>query len=303
MNKQRWMILMNVALLGLAMAVVPGGCETDEVPDTEGVDEYFASHPYISDPREEGSPRDVTVSPSSIITTNIGEVFVLTADGGEPPYDWDVTDNSAGSIDSPSRDGITATYVTKAVAGNSIIVSDDRGHAAICSVNGNISPAEDLTVTADPEELTEDGDRAVVTVSGGDPGYHWSVANTGLGTIDRNTGESVVYTRKKFGDNAVTVRDSAGRVGSVVIAQPEFVNELVATANPDTLDSNGSKSILTATGGRPPYSWSVEIPAKGTVSPSQGSSVVYTRLDDGDNAVYCTDDAGTVVTLVIAQPP
>ena len=57
----------------------------------------------------------------------------------------------------------------------------------------------------------------------------------------------------------------------------------IATANPATLTKDGAKSILTATGGTPPYNWSVVDASLGHILGSAtGNSVVYVRDHAGD---------------------
>jgi len=82
------------------------------------------------------------------------------------------------------------------------------------------NPAVKLTVSASPSSLAADGDKSVITVSKGTPPYSWGVQDINLGNIDTSSGTSVVYTRLNAGDNAVTVNDSQGNVGNVVITQP-----------------------------------------------------------------------------------
>ena len=87
--------------------------------------------------------------------------------------------------------------------------------------HGNLpDPTYTLTVTASATTLSADGDRASVSVYGGVPPYHWTVQDINLGNISADTGSSVVYTRLNAGANAVTVNDSQGHVGNLVITQP-----------------------------------------------------------------------------------
>lgn len=80
-------------------------------------------------------------------------------------------------------------------------------------------PAEALFVTASPSSLSSDGAKAVLTVANGTPPYSWAVQDINLGNINTSTGQEVVYTRLNAGDNAVTVSDSRGAYGNVVLTQ------------------------------------------------------------------------------------
>ncbi|MBU1908700.1 MAG: hypothetical protein KJ726_01480, partial [Verrucomicrobia bacterium] len=77
-----------------------------------------------------------------------------------------------------------------------------------------------LAATGNPTSLENDGDRSLLTATGGDPPYHWTLQDPALGSLDQDTGETVVYTRNRLGDNSVRVTDSQGATVAVVIQQP-----------------------------------------------------------------------------------
>lgn len=206
----RWMGAVVVVALAL---MVPAGCDEGSGDDGE-LDGYFASHPYVSDPRD-GNSR-MTVSPGSAEINVVNGQAVFTAAGGLRPYSWDVSDPSVGSVSGSGED--SGVYTAKAVGENSVIVYDREGHAAIAKINGS---ATALSASADPSELTADGSYAVLTATGGRAPYVWSVSDPTKGALtDGDTGASVVYMRKFAGDNAVTVRDADGARASTTISQP-----------------------------------------------------------------------------------
>jgi hypothetical protein len=87
-----------------------------------------------------------------------------------------------------------------------------------------------------------------------------------------------------------------------VVMLPES-EHLTISANPTTiLSHNDDLTVLSVSGGTPPYTWSVNDIALGNVSPSTGYSVVYTRAEQGDNAVLAQDSLGDYAFLVIQQP-
>lgn len=202
-------------LVILAMPVMVG-CEDEDSPDTGGVDEWFASHPWVQDPRTTGDS-DVRISPSQAQIAFVGQEFVFTASGGETPYYWSMAFNDRGML--KVRPGNSqAVYTVADVAENNVIVYDHNCHAAIARVTPGIPEA--LKVTATPDTLNANGDKSLLTVSGGIPTYTWTVADVLLGKLDANTGAEVIYTRKLPGDNSVRVEDSEGNFANVVIAQP-----------------------------------------------------------------------------------
>ena len=88
MNTRHLLSLLVIAVLTLAPSFLLTGCESDDSPDTSDIDSYFANHPYVSDPRGETTPRIVSVNPSSVNVTFVGEQVTFTAVGGEGDYAW-----------------------------------------------------------------------------------------------------------------------------------------------------------------------------------------------------------------------
>ena len=88
-----------------------------------------------------------------------------------------------------------------------------------------------------------------------------------------------------------------------VVMLPES-EHLTISANPTTiLSHSGDLTVLSVSGGTPPYSWSVQDLYLGSVvPPSTGYSVIYTRAEPGDNAVMAKDSVGDYALIVIQQP-
>ncbi len=92
MNMRRLLSLLVIAVLTLVPSFLLTGCETDDSPDTQGLDSYFSDHPYVSDPRYRTGPRIVTISPESATISFAGQQIVFTANrrpqglrAGTPP--------------------------------------------------------------------------------------------------------------------------------------------------------------------------------------------------------------------------
>jgi hypothetical protein len=205
---------------GLAMAAALGltlGCETSDSPDTGDLDSFFENNPYVSDPRD-GGPQVVQISPETLRIGSVGQQGVFRATGGTPPYSWDVSIPANGSV-SKAADN-TGVYTATAMGNNNVIVYDRRGHAAIASINAGEDDPEALAVSTSDGTLDNDGDKAVLTATGGSSPYSWSVSDAALGSLDSSIGSSVVYTRSNQGDNAVRVTDAAGTMVNLVIQQP-----------------------------------------------------------------------------------
>lgn len=217
---------MNVRHLGMGLlavsmtallTVLPSGCNDDD-PDTSELDGYFESHPYVSDPRSD--PRQVvSISPESATLNAVGARAVFTANGGTPPYGWDVANGSLGSI-SPGG-AAEATYTATSVGVNDVIVHDRDGNAAIAHISGT-PPAgpSALSASANPSTLTTNTALSVLKATGGTAPYRWTLTDAALGTLVTDTGASVIYQRIRSGDNGVTVRDGSGQSTSLIISQP-----------------------------------------------------------------------------------
>lgn len=218
--KIRFMRRLALALgLILGVAQIPLGCDSGTGDDSE-LDNYFANHPYVSDPRD-GGATVLTVTPASAEVTSAGGRAVFSVNGGTDPYTWDVADSSKGSISGSGGQGV---YTAIAVGNNDVIVYDRNGNAAIARITGSATDeGGPLAISADPTTLEPDLSKAVITASGGIPPYSWTV-DSPKGYLDVYTGSSVVYTRTTgsggSGDNAVTVTDSTGARASVVLKQP-----------------------------------------------------------------------------------
>ena len=216
MNTRRLLSLLVIAVLTFIPSYLLTGCESDDSPETDGLDSYFDDHPYVSDPRGSTSVRIVSISPASAEVSFPGEQIVFTATGGRKNYVWDTADHAQGTV--AVRPGTEAAVYTATVVGpNDVIVYDQDGHAAVGTING---PSTPLVATANPSELDNDGDVSVVTAGGGIPPYSWAVGDIGAGTVNPPTGNSTVYTRAGPDDNTVTVSDSAGNTYTILITQP-----------------------------------------------------------------------------------
>lgn len=159
------------------------------------------------------------------------------------------------------------------------------------------------TVSVSPDSATVNavGGRVVFTASGGNAPYHWDVSNGGIGSI-AGSGAQGIYTASAIGDNDIIVYDQDGNCALARITGNE-PDAMSISASPQTVEANGSYSVLSVTGGTPPYSWSVADPDKGRLpSGTTGETVTYRRITAGDNVVTVTDGNSSVASLVISQP-
>jgi archaellum component FlaG (FlaF/FlaG flagellin family) len=188
----------------------------DDDPETGELDGYFERHPYVSDPRV-SSTKVVSISPDSTTVNSVGAKVIFSASGGRPPYHWDVSNESMGSM--AASGGAQGVYTALAIGVNDVIVYDEDGNAAIAKISG--TGASSPAITPSSVTLSADNEMAVLKVTGGTAPYTWTVTDPDPGNFPSgNTGVTVVYKRKTSGDNAVTVTDNAGKSDSIIISQP-----------------------------------------------------------------------------------
>jgi len=193
--------------------LIPAGCDSGTGDNSE-LDNFFASHPYVSDPRT-GIRSTVSISPPSATVNAVGGKAVFSLIGGNEPVSWSVSNTGMGTI---SGGGASATYTATVVGKNDVIAYDRDGNAAIAQVSGSVSLPG---ISASPSTLSTNGALAVLSVSGGSAPYTWSVTSGTQGAIQGpTTGLTVVYERYLPGDNAVTVVDGLGSRSSLVLKQP-----------------------------------------------------------------------------------
>lgn len=238
MKKIRIMLsLVAVAAITAFFAGITG-CEKDASTDT-GLDAYFASHPYITDPRTytttagqtgafEVEPNDPAGADAKVVGQQIG----FTVKGGENPFRWDVSIPSAGTAAAAPENSRYGIYTVRQVTRNSIIVSDNAGRAVVVDITASavlipivaisIIPSSytftsvftNETPSIPPFDLT--GQTLAFQVSGGVPPYVWNAANPSLGAIN-NSGVYTVDGTTGIGANTITVTDNAGSVAQATV--------------------------------------------------------------------------------------
>jgi hypothetical protein len=276
-----------VACVAVAAALLPG-CKKD--PSTDAGQSYFDANPVETLPREDPLPPSLVMSPSSYAVTMAGSREMFTVVGGEEPIQWRVSNNQVGRIEVQANTR-QAIYVATQAKNNTVIARDAAGGAAIARITGTDNEA--LTVLpAGAHELPADGDQIEFFVHGGTRWYSWEIVFEQRGTIVEKTtdGARILYQRTDEGDQTLIVTDSDGRYAEVAISQPAPV-PLTLVPSTATLTNNGAVVRFEATGGKPPYTWTVKHDTVGIVWATTGASVVYERIAAGVNQVTVTDSA------------
>jgi hypothetical protein len=244
---------------------------------------------------------EFSISPSSKTMASDDESVVLEAVGGSEPMTWSVADDSLGTV---SGSGRSVVYTRTSSSGiNLVTVEDSQTWTAMATITQtDATDEEDLSISPTSITLSHDGDNTVFTASGGTSPYEWDVGNSGRGrvTVPEDT-STATYTRDGTGDNTVIVKDSEGTVAIATVSQPQDAS-LSLSATATTLSSDGAKSILTASGGTSPYTWSMSDDSLGGLSATTGNSVTYTRNHSGTQVITVVDDEGYTRSIIISQP-
>jgi len=159
----------------------------------------------------------------------------------------------------------------------------------------------DVWVTPDSGTIANVGDIIVFTAHGGEKPYTWGAANNN-GSLENlgEKGEQGLYTAKGLGDNTVIVYDSNGHAALAYVTVSSSALGVLPTSA--TLNANGDTVTFTASGGLPPYNWTL-LNGNGSLSASAGSTVVYTRNLTGGNSLTVQDSTGiSTFTVPIYQP-
>ncbi len=241
------------------------------------------------------------IDPSKVTLSKSETSVAFGAVGGVEPLTWTVTDATLGTV---SGSGRAATYARKTANGiNTVQVTDSQGWLASSYVTQQDDPAPTTTLAISPTSVTlsNDGDKRVFSASGGQTPYQWKLGDSSRGTLEVDGYSQAIYTRTKAGNNTVILTDDDGHAAIADVIQPSGA-KLTVTASPSSLAKNGDKSILTASGGVPGYTWSVQDVALGHLVSTTGDSVVYVRDQPGQNVVTVRDSAGAAANVLINQP-
>ncbi|MFH0878760.1 MAG: hypothetical protein V2A34_03520 [Lentisphaerota bacterium] len=172
----------------------------------------------------------------------------------------------------------------------------------------------DVSISPTVAAVTFVGEEVSFMGNGGDGPYHWDVANTHAGSVIVRGWSQCIYKAKAIEANDVIVYDTHGHAAIAKISAGSSTNTPVTptpTPTPTplavsptgaTLNDFGDSVLLSASGGTPPYAWSVANLGLGNVNSSSGSTVVYTRSFSGNNSVTVSDSAGSSRQVPISQP-
>lgn len=147
----------------------------------------------------------------------------------------------------------------------------------------------------------------VLTVSGGEGNYHWSVSHPSNGGIHSRGANQAVYTSILVAENAILVEDDGGHFAAAYIQTAASTNAASLSLAPPSVKLAGGElfASFTVSGGSGPYHWTAGNVRLGTVSYSAGTSYVasYTAVSGayGQNVITVVDSVGRIASATITQ--
>ncbi|MEK6323666.1 MAG: putative Ig domain-containing protein [Acidobacteriota bacterium] len=266
-------------------------------------------------------PPELTIlSPGALPVAALGVPYryELKATAGSAPYNWSQKKRKKfGAFPdgiSLSADGILAgTPTAQGVSNFTLIVTDATAKQASKPLTLEVGPPPPpLLIRTEflPQALQGFSYNALLEASGGLGPYTWTIETGALPDGLTMSGAGVISGRASTAGASsfvVRVKDSLGTSSTkslfLIVAQPPPPLVIQTISLPDTTAERAYSQTLQATGGVPPYTWSIasgslgaglNISAAGTISgtpTSPGTSVFVVRV---------TDSAQQAVTRTLA---
>lgn len=265
-------------------------------------------------------PQFTVLSPSALPVAAVGVPyrFELKATAGTAPYSWlKKKKKKFGVIPeglSLSSDGtISGTPTAQGVYNFTIIVFDSNDRQASKPLTIEVGPPPPpLSIKTDslPQGLQGIPYNAALEASGGIGPYTWKIDSgilpDGLSITSNGTisGQPTTAGSTAF---VVSVKDSVGTSSTkslfIVVAQPPPPLVIQTISLPDTTAERPYTQTLQASGGVPPYIWSLASGSLGTgLNLSAAGTITGTPTTPGTSVfvVRVTDSAAQTVTRTLA---
>ena len=249
----------------------------------------------------------LSITTGALPAGTVGTAYsqTLNATGGTPPYTWRLTSGSLplpGGLTLGSNGSISGTPTTAGSFTFQVTVGDSQQGSASGTFTIKINPAAlVITTTSLPAGTVGTAyTGTTLAATGGTPPYTWSLSSgtTLPGGLSMSSAGAISGTPTASGNFTiqVTATDSQQSTASASLIVRIAAAALVVTTSSlpaGTLGTAYTATTLAATGGTPPYTWSV---ASGTALPG-GLSISSAGVVSGTPTA-----AGTFpVTLQVAD--
>jgi large repetitive protein len=258
------------------------------------------------------NPPALGITTSSLPAGTVGVAYsqALGASGGSPPYSWAVASGALPAGLSLAPGGtISGTPGTAGPSSFTVRVTDSASASATAALSLTINPAAlAITTSSLPAGTVGVAYSQALGASGGSPPYSWAVASGALPAgLSLAPGGTISGTPGTAGSSSFTVRVTDSASASAAAA-------LSLTINPPSLGITTSSlpagtvgvaysQALAASGGSPPYSWSLlsgALPAGLTLSTAGIISGTAPSKGLFGFSVLVTDNAGVKATQTLA---
>lgn len=258
-----------------------------------------------------------TTSPLAGGTVGTAYSTSFNASGGTPPYTWNITVGSVPGVSMANDGTFSGTPTAAGTFTFTARAQDSLGAAGMKSIDVTISPAALVITSTSPLPQGTIGTAYDFTFAGtgGTPPYTWSLrGGTFPPGLALNGAGVISGTPTAAGDFAFMVRlaDSGGLVNDQPFTLVIPVPPLVITSSTPLVNAElgtAYSQALTATGGVPPYTWSIASGALPTgLSLDAAGDLIGTPTVPGTASFTArvTDSAMTMttkpLTLTVAPP-
>ena len=222
------------------------------------------------------------ITTTTVPAGTVGTAYstTLSATGGTPPYSWTLTSGSLPAGLTLSASGtISGTPTTAGTASFAVKVTDS---ASLTATSGTLAlvvnaAALQITTTTVPAGTVGTAYSTTLSATGGTPPYSWTLASGSLPaglTLSASGAISGTPTTAGTASFAVKVTDSASLTatsGTLALVVNAAALQITTTTVPAGTVGTAYSTTLSATGGTPPYSWTLasgSLPAGLTLSAS-----------------------------------
>src|SRR5450756_1044673 len=258
------------------------------------------------------NPPALGITTSTLPAGTVGVAYsqALGASGGTPPYTWSVASGSLPAGLSLAAGGtISGTPGTAGSSSFTVRVTDSASASATAALSLTVNPtALGITTSSLPAGTVGVAYAQALGASGGTPPYTWSVASGSLPAgLSLAAGGTISGTPGTAGSSSFTVRVTDSASASATAALSLAINAPALGITTSSLPAGtvgvAYSQLLGASGGSPPYSWSLNSGAfPGGLNLSTIGTISGTPLSSGifGFSVQVTDSAGIKTTKTLA---